>query len=117
MMTIQALTVPFCPSTPCSMWASAARRKTSPKPSKRRYVTNAPTARNATSFTTASAASAATMPGWRSVGLRRRSPNTIVKTIISTTKMGPTSLPTPGAWEGGARSADAAIIVFSCSAM
>ena len=52
-----------------------AARKTSTGPSKSPHTTNAPAARNATSFTMDSSASAIIIPGWRSAGRTRRSPN------------------------------------------
>ncbi|MGC4119955.1 MAG: hypothetical protein QM765_36330 [Myxococcales bacterium] len=64
--------------------------KISPAPPKRPQQTNTPRASRATSFTPLSATRASTIPGWRSVGLTRRMPSTIVKATISRAMSGPT---------------------------
>jgi hypothetical protein len=63
-------------STPGS---SRERVKTSRNPSNMPQVTNAPTARKATSFTSDSKAIAATIPSCRSEASRWRVPNMMVK--------------------------------------
>ena len=57
---------------------AAARRNTSPGPSKSVKVTNTPTARKARSLTTLSNAIAATIPSCRSLTSVSRAPNRIV---------------------------------------
>ena len=53
-----------------------------------------PAARKNTSLTMLSTATAMTMPSWRSVGSRRRTPNMMVNRIMSPTMMGPSWAPT-----------------------
>ena len=63
--------------------SSRARANRSPRPSNRPQTTNTPTAMKATSLTTDSKATAATMPSWRSVLSRWRAPKTMVKPASS----------------------------------
>ncbi len=60
------------------------------KPPYRPKVTKPPTAKKAISLTTDSTATAVTMPSCRSVGSRRRTPKTMVKTHMSAMVTRPT---------------------------